>query len=194
MSTVTAVRKNGHIAIACDTLIKWGGEKNSAKYVVNHSKIMHIGENYIAVTGPAAGFNALKHFFSQQEGEILLRSVEDIFLYWRDFQKALKEDYFFEAKSEDSGFETNTLDILLINPYGIFAVGAYRDIQQFNSYYAYGSGNEYALGAMYTQYDNPDLDAKEIAELGVVAAAEFNDSTGLPLISHTIKEITHASA
>ncbi len=194
MSTVTAVRKNGHIAIACDSLIKWGGEKNTAKHVVNHSKIMQIGENYIAVTGPAAGFNALKHFFAQQEGEVLLRSVEDIFLYWRDFQKALKEDYFFEAKSEESGFETNTLDILLINPYGIFAVGAYRDIQQFHFYYSYGSGNEYALGAMYTQYDNDDLDAKSIAELGVMAAAEFNDSTALPLISYMIKETSHASA
>lgn len=194
MSTVTAVRKNGSIAIAGDTLIKWGGEKNTAKHVVNHSKIMTVGENLIAVTGPAAGYNALKHFFSIQEGEVLLRSVEDIFLYWRDFQKALKEDYFFESKSEDSGFETNTLDILLINPYGIFAVGAYRDIQQFSSYYAYGSGNEYALGAMFTQYDNPQLDAKQIAELGINAAAEFNDSTALPLLSYNIKEVTHASA
>lgn len=194
MSTVTAVRKNGVIAIACDTLIKWGGEMNTAKYVVNHSKILTIGENLIAVTGPAAGLNALKHFFSIQEGEVLLRSVDSIFLYWRDFQKALKEDYFFESKSEDSGFETNTLDILMVNPYGIFAVGAYRDIQQFSTFYAYGSGNEYALGAMFTQYDNPNLDAKAIAELGVTAAAEFNDSTGLPLIAYSIKEAAHASA
>ncbi len=191
MSTVTAVRKNGYIAIACDTLIKWGSEKNAAKHVINHNKIMTIGENYIAVTGPAAGYHALKHFFLNQEGEVLLRSPEDIFLYWRDFQKALKEEYFFESKSEESGFETNTLDVLLINPYGIFAVGSYRDIQQFAHYYAYGAGNEYALGAMFTQYDNPNLDAKNIAEIGINAAAEFSDSTALPLISHVIKEVHH---
>lgn len=194
MSTVTAVRKNGYLAIACDSLIKWGGEKNTAKHVINHQKIMTVGENLIAVTGPAAGFSALKHFFSTQEGEVLLRTPEDIFLYWRDFQKALKEEYFFESKSEESGFETNTLDVLLINPYGIFAAGAYRDVQQFAHYYAYGAGNEYALGAMFTQYDNPDFDAKAIAELGITAAAEFSDSTGLPLISHVIKEAAHASA
>ncbi|HLF67380.1 MAG TPA: hypothetical protein VI522_07150 [Gammaproteobacteria bacterium] len=189
MSTVTAVRKNGYIAIACDTLIKWGNEKNAAHHVINHDKIMAIGENFIAVTGPAAGYHALKHFFLNQEGEVLLRSADDIFLYWRDFQKALKEDYFFESKSEESGFETNTLDVLLINPYGIFAVGSYRDIQQFANYYAYGAGNEYALGAMFTQFDNTSLDAKAIAELGINAAAEFSDSTALPLISHVIQEV-----
>lgn len=192
MSTITAVRKNGHIAIACDTLVKWGSEKNSATHVINHNKIMQVGENYIAITGAAAGLHALKHFFSTQEQEVLLRTTEDIFLYWRDFQKALKEEYFFEAKSEESGFETNTLDILLVNPYGIFAVGAYRDIQQFSNYYSYGSGNEYALGAMFSLYNNPELDAKEIAERGIKAAAEFNDSTSLPLISYVIKEATHA--
>jgi ATP-dependent HslUV protease, peptidase subunit HslV len=192
MSTVTAVRKNGYIAIACDTLVTWGNEKNAAHHVINHDKIMTVGENLIAVTGPAAGYHALKHFFSTQEGDVLLHTPDDIFLYWRDFQKALKEEYFFEAKSEEAGFEPNTLDILLINPYGIFAVGAYRDIQQFSTYYAYGSGNEYALGAIYTQFDNPDWDAKKLAELGIKAAAEFNNSTSLPLISHVIKEAQHA--
>jgi len=189
MSTITAVKKDGYIAIACDTMIKWGSEKNTAKHVVNHNKIMEVGENLIAVTGAAAGHHALRHFFSQQEGEVVLRSVQDIFLYWRDFQKALKEDYLFEAKSEEAGFEPNTMDILLVNPHGIFAIGAYRDIQQFSSYYAYGSGNEYALGAMFTQYDNNDLDAKQVAELGINAAAEFNDSTGLPVISYSIKAV-----
>ena len=46
MSTVTIVKKDGKIAIAADTLVKWSTEKNSAKYVVNHNKILKVGHNY----------------------------------------------------------------------------------------------------------------------------------------------------
>ena len=187
MSTVTAVKKNGEIAIACDTLIKWGTEKNTAAHLVNHNKIFTFGENFIAVTGLAAGQLALQHFLSNQPKTLLLRTPQEIFLCWRDFQRALKDDYFFDPKSEEAGFETSGLDILMINPYGIFAVGAHRDVQQFKKFYAYGAGSEFALGAIFALYDDPTLNAKTLAERGIEAAAEFDDGTALPFISYHIK-------
>ena len=44
MTTVAVVRKNGVAAIAADTLTKWGPVKESATYVVNHEKILHVAE------------------------------------------------------------------------------------------------------------------------------------------------------
>ena len=188
MSTVTAVKKDGYIAIAADTLTKWGSEKNTAKYVVNHNKIIQLGENYIGVTGPAASQHAMKHYFSQQKSALKLRTIDEIYAAWRDLHEALKEEYHLESKDEDAAFESSHMDVIVINPAGIFAVGAHRDVQEFSSFYAYGAGNEYALGAMYAaSHSQNSYSAEDLARIGVEASAEFDDSTGLPIISYMIK-------
>lgn len=184
MSTVTIVKKGGKIAIAADTLVKWSTEKNSAKYVVNHNKILKIGHNYIAVTGQTAGYNALKHYFSRRE-EVKLDNVNEIFDTWLTLHQSLKESYHLDTSGEsEPGFEPMNISVLIANPYGIFAVGSYRDVQEFDKFYAYGSGNEYALGAMYASYDDNELDAEKIAKLGVSASIDFDDSTGSPITSY----------
>jgi len=191
MSTVTVVKKNGNIAIAADTLAKWGSEKNSAKYVVNHEKILEVGENYIAITGPAAGHHALSNYFAKQKGDIRLRTVDEIFARWKHIHQSLKEDYHLDVKGDsETSFESSSMDILIANPYGIFAVGSHRDVQEFSRFYAYGSGNEYALGAMYVAFENKKFNAEDIARIGVDAAAEFDDATGHPITSYTFKITT----
>ena len=191
MSTVSIVYKDGQYAIAADTLIKWGSEKNSAKYVVNHNKILKYNDNYIAITGPACGHHALSHYFSRQEEEISLASVADIYDCWRTLHQALKDEYHLDVKDDnETSFESCSMDILIANPHGIFAVGSHRDVQEFNRFYSYGAGNEYSLGAMYATYDNTNLNANQIARLGVEAAAEFDDSTGSPIISYVIDKKT----
>lgn len=186
MSTVTAVKRNGKIVIACDSLLKWGSEKNSAKHVINHDKIIHAKDSYIAVTGPAAGILALKHYFSTTENKVSFDSVEDIFLTFRDLQIALKEDYHLDIKNEETGFEPNSMYCLIANKKGIFAIGSYRDVQQFKHFYAYGSGNEYALGAMLEAFKNEKLTAEQIAHAGIEAAAEFDDATEAPIITYVL--------
>lgn len=186
MSTVTAVRKGNQIAIACDTLIKWGNEKNPAKYVVNHNKIIQVKDSYLAVTGPAAGILALKHHFNTTKDTFSFDSVDDIFLAFRDFQHQLKEFYHFTSSEEESGFEPSTMYLLIVNPKGMFAVGSYRDVQEFERFYAYGSGNEFALGAMYQCYEDPSLSAEDIARIGIDAACEFDDGTAAPIISYQV--------
>lgn len=187
MSTVTAVRKGNHIAIACDTLIKWGNEKNPAKYVVNHNKIIQVKDSYLAVTGPAAGILALKHHFNTTKETFSFDSVDDIFLTFRDFQHQLKEFYHFETNEEETGFEPSSMYLLIVNPRGMFAVGSYRDVQEFERFYAYGSGNAFALGAMYQCYDDPKLSAEDIARIGIEAACEFDDATAIPIISYKVE-------
>lgn len=191
MSTVTIVRKNNQIAICADSLTKWGSEKNAAKYVVNHNKIIKVKDSYIAITGPQSGHLALHDFFetelAKEEHFVDFSSVHNVYKTFLKLHNSLKEDYFLDVnKPEDTHFESNSMDILVASPQGAFGVSSYRDIQEFSKFYAYGAGNEYALGAMFARYDDNNLTAEDIAKLGVTAASEFNDSTDLPLEVYTI--------
>jgi ATP-dependent HslUV protease subunit HslV len=191
MSTVTVVRKNNQIAICADSLTKWGSEKNSAKYVVNHNKIIKIKDSYIAITGPQSGHFALKDFFENElkneDHFVNFDSVHNIYKTFLKLQASLKEDYYLDiSKQEETIFESSSMDILIANTSGIYGISAYRDVQEFTKFYAYGDGNEYALGAMFAKYDDDKLQAHDLAQLGVTAAAEFNDATELPLQCHVI--------
>ena len=54
MSTVTVTKKNGQIAIAADTQSLCGSSKDSATYVVNHQKILKVGDSFIGICGPTS--------------------------------------------------------------------------------------------------------------------------------------------
>jgi ATP-dependent HslUV protease subunit HslV len=186
MSTVVAVRKNGIAVIAADTLTKWGSGKESASYVVNHEKIVEVGESYIGVTGSATFKHVLRDYFSETEEPVELGNVTHIFRTWNQLHGALKERYYLQTGDKDDELESTQMDVLIVNAHGIFGVAAHRTVQEFSKFYAYGSGSSYALGAMYTLYDQPDLSAEDIARRAVEAAAEFDDQSGLPLTMYSI--------
>lgn len=188
MSTITVVRKDGVAAIAADTLTKFGGAKESATYVVNHQKILTVQENFLAVTGPSAGKLILQDFFARRRKAPRLGTVAEIFKTWMELHEVLKGRYFLRPEEDESDeFESSRLDVLILNASGIFGVDAFRTVQEFARFYAYGNGSCYALGAMYARYEDPKLDAEALARLGVSAAAEFDDSSGLPVISHRVE-------
>ena len=63
------------MAIAADTLTKWGSGKESAAYIANSEKILKIGANYIAVTGNATFKLILRDYFAWRRFAIAMRSV-----------------------------------------------------------------------------------------------------------------------
>lgn len=191
MTTVTVVRKDGIAAIAADTLIKWGSAKESAAYIANHEKILRVGETYLAVTGYATFKNILQDYFDHAPEEIRLDSPANIFRTWNRLHRFLKERYYLmpEEDKEDA-LESSRMDCLIANAHGIFGVAAHRTVQEFSKFYAYGSGADYALGAMYSAYHSTHLTAEQIARHGVEAAAEFDDATSVPISSFTINLLT----
>ena len=130
----------------------------------------------------------LKEYFVDNAQLISLQSVDDIFRTWNQLHLKLKEKYFLmpEEDKEDA-IESSRMDVLIANPYGIFGVSGHRTVQEFSRFYAYGSGSDYALGSMWTTYDSQDISAETIARKSIEAAAEFDDGTGLPVDSFTIK-------
>lgn len=188
MSTVTVVRKDGYSAIACDTLTKWGTGKEPAAYIANHDKIIRVGDSFVAITGAVTFRHALEEFFGAPDAPTRLHSPLQIFRAWQQLHTALKEQYFLlPEEDKDEGLESSRIDVLIANPAGIFGVSAHRTVQEFSKFYAYGSGADYALGALYSTYDTPGRSAEELARFGVEAAAEFDDGTALPIVSYAVR-------
>lgn len=186
MSTVVVVKKDGYAAIAADTLTTFGNTKESAEYIVNSEKIFKYRENYLGVTGSASLGIAVEDFLKQTKKKVSFQSATDIFRFGLLLHKELKENYFLRADDEED-FETFRGDILILNPKGIFGLSSYRYVQEFAKFYANGSGSEYALGALFAVYNNANKNCEEIARLGVQAGIEFDDGSGLPINSYTIK-------
>jgi ATP-dependent HslUV protease, peptidase subunit HslV len=188
MTTIAVVRKNGYCAVAADTLTKWGSGKESAAYVANNTKIVKVGDSYLGSAGTSTFKLILRDYFAQSGVPARFDSTMSIFRTWQAFHAALKERYYLVAVNEkDDTLESSKFDVLIANPKGIFGVGAHRTVQEYRKFYAIGSGTDLALGAMYAAYDNPRLSAEQVARLAIEAAAEFDDATGMPVVSHSIK-------
>jgi ATP-dependent protease HslVU (ClpYQ) peptidase subunit len=187
MTTVVVVRKDGVAAVAADTLTKWGSAKESALYIANHEKILKVGDSFIAVTGSATFKLILRDYFNDS-AEVRLSSPQEIFRTWNRMHSTLKQRYYLmpEEDKEDA-LESSRMDVLIANPNGIFGVAAHRTVQEFSRYYAYGSGSDYALGALYSTYDDPSRSAEQLARHAIEAAAEFDDGTGTPVSVYTMR-------
>jgi ATP-dependent HslUV protease subunit HslV len=191
MTTIAVVRKNGVAAIAADTLTKWGSAKESAIYIANHEKILAMGDAYIGITGSATFKLILADYFGSAS-DVRMKNQSEIFRTFNKMHAVLKERYYIlpEEDKEDA-LESSRLDVLIANPHGIFGVSGHRTVQEFSRFYAYGTGSDYALGALYSAYADPALDAVALAQHAIECAAEFDDCTGLPLTCYTVK-LLHA--
>ena len=188
MTTIAVVRKNGYAAIAADTMTKWGSGKETAQYIVNHGKIFRAGDNYLGVTGNATFQAILRDYFLRPRVYARFDTPIEIFKTWQKLHSVLKQDYYLVAgHGEDDAIESSRMDVLIANSRGIFGVAAHRTVQEFARFYAFGSGGDVALGAMYAMYDDAKHSAEEVARFAIQAAAEFDDSTGLPITSHAVK-------
>lgn len=171
--------------IAADTLTTCGNTKESAKYVVNHEKIISHEGSYLGITGSASLQIAVQDFLKRRKKKPVLTSIGDIYRFGLQLHRDLKEEYFLRPDDEED-FETFRGDILIANSSGIYGLSSYRYVQEYSRFYANGSGAEYALGAMFATYDS-DMSADKIAETGVRAGAEFDDGSAEPICLFSIK-------
>ena len=189
MTTIAVVKKAGRIAIAADTLTKWGPAKESADYIVNHSKILRVRDSYLAITGSTTFKLILADYFAQPRVQADFNSPAAIFRTWQRLHAALKERYFLQPEEDkEDALESSRLDVLIANPRGIFGVAAQRTVQEYARFYAFGSGADLALGAMYSIYAARGRSAEDIARHAIETAAEFDDGTGLPVQSHSLRQ------
>jgi ATP-dependent HslUV protease, peptidase subunit HslV len=181
MTTIVVVRKGDQVAIAADTMTKWGPAKETAGYVANHGKLLQVGDNWLGLTGNATFKTILADYFSRPKVKPRFDTPLAIFRTWQALHLALKNDYqLLPGAHEDEPLESTRFDTLIANRHGIFGVVAHRTVQEFSRYYAFGSGSPYAMGALHALHGSR-LDAATLARRAVETAAEFDDATGLPL-------------
>jgi ATP-dependent HslUV protease, peptidase subunit HslV len=186
MTTIVVVRKGPVAIIAADSLAKYGDAVEQAKYIADPEKLVAIGDAWLGPTGPASAQLILQSYFSDGEARRDFGSSLGIFETFTDLMGALKEDYHLIPKEDERDpYESLQMEVLIASPAGIFGVYPLRSVQEYSRFYAFGSGAEYALGAMFGIWDSEN-DPEVIARAGLVAAAEFDDSTDPPFTLHRV--------
>ncbi len=179
MTTCVVVKKDGQVAIACDSLVTFGDTRLSNAYEANN-KIFQVGDSYITLAGTAAHFPVMRKLMTDMGEDCKLHTREQVFETFSKVHHLLKENYFLNTKEdEDDPYESSQITTLIANPHGIFGVYSYREVFSFDRFWGIGSGRNFALGAMYAVFDQGGC-ARDIAEIGVQAGAEFDKSSSAP--------------
>jgi ATP-dependent HslUV protease, peptidase subunit HslV len=187
VSTVVVARKGGSVAIASDSLVTFGETRLPHGYEAN-AKIFEVGGSYIGAVGSTAHFPVLRQALgAMTKAELQLHSRDAIFDTFVTLHPKLKDRFFMNTKEHDNDpYESSQFSILIANVHGIFGVESYREVFEFERFWAIGSGRRFALGAMHAVYEHTKT-ARGIAEAGVAAGCEFDTSSAAPVRLHTLK-------
>ncbi len=186
MSTVVVVRKNGVACIAADSLTSYGDLKLSSLYDPHSEKIQTFGETHLAIVGSAAHTLVIESLLNKDDFFPDFSNRSSIFTTFSQVHSELKEHYYLNTKDEeDDPYESSHIDALAVNEHGIFGIYAMREVYEYSRFWATGSGSPYALGAMHAVFDRYDS-AESIAEAGVLAGAEFDNASAVPVTSRSV--------
>lgn len=187
MSSVVVVKKSGQAVIAADSLTTFGHTKFGKKYQRNSEKIHKFESSYIGIVGDAAHSNVFENIVEKYAKDLSFNSRKHIFETYLYLHQILKDKFHLNPNVEDDvAYQSSQIDAVIANQHGIFGMFEFREVHEFEKFWAIGSGKAYALGAMYAVYDQLD-DPAEIATLGVKASCEFDNSCDLPLSVYTLK-------
>ena len=187
MSTVVVARVGGTLAIASDSLVTFGETRLPPGYEANH-KTFSLAGSTIGAVGSTAHLPVLRDALSAlPKDELQLDSRQGLFETFVRLHPKLKERFFLNTKEQDSDpYESSQFSILIANVHGIFGVESYREVFEFERFWAIGSGRRFALGAMHAAYAKART-AREVAVAGVLAGCEFDTSSAGPVRVQTFK-------
>ena len=187
MTTVCVVRRGAQLAIAADSLVTFGDTRLPHGYESN-DKLFKVGDSYFGMSGTTAHFPVLrKALAALPKAELRLGTRDEVFDTFLKLHPKLKEQYFLNTKEEDADpYESSQFTVLIANPRGLFGVYSYREVFEFDRFWAIGSGRAFALGAMFASFDRVKT-ARELAEIGVRAGCEFDKNSDGPTKVQTMK-------
>jgi ATP-dependent protease HslVU (ClpYQ) peptidase subunit len=185
MTTIVAVKKNGVVAIAADTLTTFGNTRLHASQDSSHDKILRIGDNFIGVCGSAAHHLVLTSLLTKSS-DVFLNSKASIFETFRKLHPVLKEECFLNPKEdEEDPYESSQITALIANASGIFGIYSMREVFEYTQFWAIGSGHEFALGAMHYAYKQIES-AEEIARIGLDAGIAYDKNSSMPTTLYSV--------
>ena len=186
MTTIVVVKKDGQVVIAGDTLTTFGSTRLASVHDAAPEKLLKHGNSYFGIAGSAAHQLVLESLLKKHP-EFTFNGREEIYESFRKIHPILKDEAFLNPKEEeDDPYESSQLTALVANPSGIFGVYSMREVFEFDKFWSIGSGRDFALGAMYAVFKGRKS-AEDIARIGVLAGAEYDTGTGLPMNVATVK-------
>lgn len=182
MSVVVAVRSGDRAVIAADTQYSRGNTLLPGEMSRSPSKLHAIGNAYIGIIGSSAHHNVVRSLLKRHPDVFDFTSADALFESLRTLQPILRDEYYLLAAEDDQDqeYESNQLHGLAVSPSGVFSFQSYREVSELDPFWAIGTGDEYALGALNAVYVD-GKDPRQIAEAAVRAACRFDMSSGLPL-------------
>jgi ATP-dependent protease HslVU (ClpYQ) peptidase subunit len=185
MTTIAVAKKHGKVAIASDALTTFGDTRLPRHHQREHDKILYLHDSYIGVCGSSAHHLVLASALGSME-DVRLGSRAEVFETFRRLHPILKEHAYLNPKEEeDDPYESSQMVALIANVTGIYGVFSYREVFDYERFWAIGSGNRFALGAMHAAWDHLDS-AEAIAKAGVAAGVEFDTASAGPILCHTL--------
>ena len=180
-------RKGNSVAIASDSLVTFGETRLPHGYEAN-AKMFQVGGSTIGAVGSTAHMPVLRQALGDlPKEELQLHSRDAIFETFRRLHPKLKEHFFLNSKEGDSDpYESSQFTLLIANAHGIFGLESYREVFEFERFWASGSGRRFALGGMFAVYDGAKT-AREVAQAGVLAGCEFDTNSAVPVRLTSIK-------
>src|SRR5438132_13026764 len=180
MTTVVVVRKSNEVAIAADSLTTFGDTRLSAQYDRASDKIVQFRGNYIGLCGSAAHQLVFESLLAKHD-DLDFSNKRAIFETFRKLHPILKEQHFLNPKEEeDDPYESTQVTAVIANSSGIFGVYSMREVFEYTQHWAVGTGREFALGAMHSQYQRM-RNATAVATAGIDAGAMFDKNSALPM-------------
>jgi ATP-dependent protease HslVU (ClpYQ) peptidase subunit len=160
--------------------------KQRAGYVSSPEKIFAVGDAYVGVVGWTVIQTVLQSAFAHGCALPEVRTELELFEYARELHRKLREEYFLNASGDrDDPFESSQLTVFVLNRFGLFGLFSLRSVQRYERFAAVGSGERFALGAMYAAYELGQP-VEDVARLGVEAGIEFDGASSGPI---TIKKL-----
>lgn len=193
MTTIVVAKKNGTVAIGADSLTTFGDTRLADHHKRVHDKVLRVGETLIALCGSSAHFVVMENVFAKA-GEVDFSGRSAIYETFRRLHPLLKEHAFLNPKEEDDDpYESSQITALIANAHGIFGVYSYREVFDFDRFWAAGSGRNFALGAMHTAFGRAKT-AAEVVRAGLEAGSEFDRNSAGPYEIHTVRLVSVVAA
>ena len=186
MSAVVVVKKGNKAVIGADSLTTFGRTKFGKKYQSSSEKIHRFETSYIGIVGDAAHSNVFENIIEKYADDLSFDSRKHIFETYLNLHQILRDKFHLNPNvGDDVAYQSSQIDAVIANQHGIFGMFEFREVHEFERFWAIGSGKAYALGAMYAAYDRLD-DPEEIARIGILASCEFDNSCDQPITVYSL--------
>ncbi len=187
MTIIVGVVRNGEVAIAADTCTSFGSLNMTSDNIVD-PKLHQVGEAWIGGAGWGTYGTVLSEY-GPQHRKALLRTQGEVYRFFLDFWHALQRDYQYvntQGDNRDSPWGQFDNSFIVASPGGLFGVSSSISVSAFQRYWAIGSGQEYALGAVHAMA-GVEASASEVATAAAEAAIAHDDGCGGPVDVRTVR-------